>query len=80
MEILCVDEQSGQILINNKAQIMEALTQKGDKEQRDKFMKQLENAHFKITKNKLQVVLEEYTEEDASGDEGGSATKSQISQ
>jgi len=43
-------------------------------------MKQLENAHFKITKNKLQVVLEEYTEEDASGDEGGSATKSQISQ
>lgn len=31
---------------------------------RDQFLKQLESAQFTINKNKLQVVVEEYTEED----------------
>lgn len=36
---------------------------------RDKFLKQLESAQFTINKNKLQVVVEEYTEEDEQSDQ-----------
>lgn len=83
MEILRVDEESGQIIIDKKSKFIQALNHTDDekKEQaRQKFLKQLENAHFTINKNKLQVVLEEYTEEDCgSGDEGSNLNRSQLS-
>ena len=83
MEILRVDEESGQIIIDNKSKFIQALNQPDDEKKeraRQKFLKQLENAHFTINKNKLQVVLEEYTEEDCgSGDEGSNLNRSQLS-
>ena len=83
MEILRVDEESGQIIIDNKSKFIQALNQSDDEKKelaRQKFLKQLENAHFTINKNKLQVVLEEYTEEDCgSADEGSNLNRSQLS-
>eukprot|EP00347_Sterkiella_histriomuscorum_P014961 403358840 len=71
LEVLEIDH-NGQIKIDKDNNLIAALQAgSGNKSQRAiraKFLKQLESAHFTINQNKLQVVVEEYTEEDEHSD------------
>jgi hypothetical protein len=65
VEILSIDDK-GQIVIDNRMLLKElqAVDEAKREKARQKFLKQLESAHLTINKNKLHVVVEEYTEED----------------